>query len=460
MNILIQTNIGESRGVPRFWVEGKRLASAGFKAGQKLAVETKKTKLFLRSAKPGDNGKIITVSERKRTAQPVLELRGEFLCDLFGRGAKIVIKIKNGRMAVSGHHLDQRKKERGAQFLDRLQKGKPLRVASLYHGGGVLDCAIHEGLKDCGIDSYCALASEIESKYIESSLKNNAHLFNDESLILNAPIEELNLHYSSNKLPSIDVLIGGLPCTGASVAGKSKNKIVHAEQHSTAGAQFYSYLQMVDKFNPAVIVLENVPAYKNTASYAVICSVLKTMNYNISERMINGNDFGALENRTRLVMVATCNTLIGFDIESVTPFVEKPKSIAGALDDESLVSGMWKDYSYLREKEKRDKAAGKGFSRQLLTPDAERVPVTGREYNKVRSTEAQAKHPTSPILTRLFTVAEHAKFKTIPERILKGLSVTVAHEVAGQSVIYVAFQALGRAVAKWAGQLISTPVAA
>ena len=455
MNALIQTTIGESRGLPRFWLEGKRLAKAGFEAGQRLRLSIHKGRVVLRSLKAGEHGESVRVSHRSRTQQPLLEVRGDFLAKLFGAGARVVIKMRKGRMSIARHHLDQRQAARGARLIERLHRGEPLRVASMYHGGGVIDCAIHEGLRETGAASYCALASEIEGKYIEASLRNNPHLFRDDSLILNAPVEQLN--FSGGRLPEVEVLVGGVPCTGASSSGKARNRIAHAEQHASAGAQFYAYLRMVELLSPAVVILENVPGYQSTASYAVVLSVLKTLGYRVTDRVLDGNEFGALEGRERLAMVAVCESLEGFEIEDVAPVERKPATLAEVLDDAAETADKWRDYAYLRDPEARDKAAGKGFRRQLLTPEAERVPTITREYQKVRSTDPQLAHPSDPRLSRLFTPAEHARIKGIPGRIIEGLSATVAHEVLGQSVVFPAFRALGRALGQWMQRLATAP---
>lgn len=118
------------------------------------------------------------------------------------------------------------------------------------------------------------------------------------------------------------------------------------------------------------------------------------------------------------------------------------------MDDVPLDDPMWKPYSYLAEKEKRDIEAGKGFRRQLLTPDAPEIGTIGRGYSKARSTEPFILHPQDDQLSRLLTVAEHARAKTIPHHLVQGESATRAHEVLGQSVIHSAFAAVGSLIAK------------
>jgi DNA (cytosine-5)-methyltransferase 1 len=114
----------------------------------------------------------------------------------------------------------------------------------------------------------------------------------------------------------------------------------------------------------------------------------------------------------------------------------------------SADADTWKSYEYLAEKESKDRNAGKGFRRQLLSPEDDRCGTIGRSYNKARSTEPFLKHPTDGSLSRLFTPGEHARLKGIPESVIHGLSATTAHEVLGQSVIYPAFVAIAQAIAR------------
>jgi len=451
MATMVQYTLGEHRGVSRLWIEGKRLVREGFTYGARLRMAIEDGRLTLRVLEAHETGHSVRVSRRKTNETPLFEIRDNLLAGLFGRRARVVVKFMRGRMTITKHHLDERRTERETALMQRLTGGEALRVASLYHGGGVIDSAIHEGLSDAGVSSYCALASEIEPAYLEASLANNPHLFRDDSLILNAPIEQLNFAHALRV--GADLLVAGIPCTGASKAGKAKNRIKHAEQHASAGAQFYAVLRMVEVLNPAIVLVENVVGYRDTAGYAVLVSTLATLGYRIDDCALNGNDHGVLENRDRLAMVAVSDGLAGFDLSDVVPVATKPANVAAILEPAEAVDALWKDYGYLRDKEARDKASGKGFHRQIVTPEAERVGTIGRGYAKIRSTEPQLQHPTDPLLTRLFSVLEHARLKGIPARIVEGLSTTVAHEVLGQSVVYPAFRAVGRALGRWLAAL-------
>lgn len=458
MATLIQTQVTENRNKPRLWIEGARLAREGLEPGMALIMKEVSGRLLLSPAPEGAEGdNVVRISKRTRRGKvyPLLELRTPKLVELFGLAKRVVVKLVKGKLSISRHHQDEKIQSRNEEIIERLEAGQPLRVASLYHGGGVLDSAVHEGLDMSGVSNYCKLMSEIESAYAESSLTNNPHLFREDSIILNAPIEQLSFAATNIKT---DILMGGVPCTGASNAGKAKNRIKFAEEHASAGAQFYAYLRMIELCNPAICLLENVTQYRNTPSYAIILSVLKTLGYTVQDRDLNGCEFGSLENRNRMVMVAVSDGLEGFDIEDIIPLMTKPETLAEVLEPDAVVEEYWQDYTYLREKEAKDKAAGKGFMRQLLDADATKVPTITRDYKKVRSTDPQLQHPTEPLLTRLFTALEHARIKGSPQRIIKDLSETIAHQILGQSVVYPAFLAVGAALGMWLRSLVDSPI--
>lgn len=296
--------------------------------------------------------------------------------------------------------------------------------------------------------SFLGFAVEIDQRYLECSLNNNS-VWTDNSLVVEAPMQDVNVA----DLPQVDILLAGLPCTGASIAGKSKNKLTFAEDHNGAGTLFLSFINILRAVNPAVAVLENVPQYAATASMSVIRAALTAMGYDLHETVLNGNKFGALENRDRFVMVAVTSGM-DCDLQEIIPVRQKESCLAEILEPVADDDPMWNEYGYLKSKAVKDLAAGKGFAMQVLDPSAVLCGTIGRGYSKIRSTELKIAHPTNPDLMRQITVKEHAAVKAIPVELVHGVSNTVAHEILGQSVIYSMFTEvgayLGKIINRWA----------
>lgn len=445
MTVIINSKLGESRGNKRIWIEGNRLARGGFEAGTRYALKLDKGRASLQVCEQGT----YTVSKRQRNGKitPIVDLNNEQITKLFDGIEMLRILIRDGKIIITGHHQQQRVTERETRLLTKIANKTKLAVASLFHGGGVLDKAFHHGLAMSGVGSAVRLAVELEGDYVDSSLQNNPELWDNDSLVINGGIETIDM-MKTNDI-QVDILLAGIPCTGASRAGRSKNGLGAAEEHDAAGAMFFHFLQFVQRLNPAVVLIENVPDYSNTTSMTVIRSVLASLGYRMTERTLNGNEFGALENRNRLCAVAVSEGIEGFDMEQVEAVTSKPDNLAEILEDVALDSKSWRTFDYLATKEEKDLAAGKGFKRQLLTPDADQCGTIGRGYAKCRSTEPFLKHPTDPKLSRIFTPLEHARVKGIPAEVVSGMSATKAHEILGQSVIYPAFVAVGRALASF-----------
>jgi DNA (cytosine-5)-methyltransferase 1 len=451
MTTVIMTQISEARAVSRLWIEGAKLAHAGVEIGvQYLLIVSKEfRRIELRPAPSDFAGKTYKVCTRTRNERvsPLIEIRDAILNEVFGIGAKVRVAIQKGRIIVSQTHIALKIQERVKAFLDKLKNGEPLTVVSLFHGGGVLDKAMHHGLAQGGLQSFVKVGVELEGGYFDASLVNNPELWRDESIVINGDVRDINL--MGTGIPQVQLLWGGVPCTGASPAGVAKNKNACAEAHSTAGTLFIDFIDWVKATNPAIVVLENVVEYAKSVGMVVIRSVLSGLGYEISEAVIDGAKMGSLEKRKRLCMIATTPGVCGMvDFEQLIPTRVKEEKLADILEYIPEDSARWKNYDYLAEKELRDEADGKGFKRQLLTGEEDGCGVIGRGYSKARSTEPFIICPWDAGLSRLMTKGEHAKAKTVPLTVIEGVSETQANEILGQSVVYEAFVAIGVLVAK------------
>lgn len=445
MPTIINTVLSESRGKPRVWLEGEKLRREGVEIGSRYNAEFTDNGVILRL---GNEGKY-TVSRRKaRTStqvdKPLIEFKDERLQTLFINTPELRVTVLSNRITISARSSYERSQDRFERLKSKLDKGKPLDVVSLFHGGGVLDAAVHEGLKKQGIDSRIAVCVEMEGAYLDSSLRNNSHLFDDESVVIQSMLEKVDF---DKKSAHFDCLYAGLPCVDHSVSGKAKKRdtLQGVAERGVSGAMFHYLLRIVEKVNASVLVIECVQPFANSASAAILRTVLEDMGYTLQERVFEGADY-ALEARKRWVMVAIDSKALSeihFELESVKPTEAKPKNFGAVMETLPNDHAAWKTYDYLVKKEIRDKEAGKGFMRQYASEASETVPCITRQYNKVRSTDVQVKHPEDPTLTRLLTVGEHAHCKGINEALVKGNAVTTAHEILGQSVIWEVFSSIG-----------------
>ena len=292
-------------------------------------------------------------------------------------------------------------------------------------------------------------------------VRNQPQLFRDDSILVHSSIEDVELR----DCEGLDIIVAGIPCVGASKAGKTKKKLESAEHDEDAGAAFYSLLNFVKTFNPALAIFECVPDYIETSSMQVIKAMLNHWNYDLKIEVLEGNTFGALESRERMCLVATTNGLAAnddsFDFDLLLKLVDKPKSVSMVLENVPLDDKSWKTYSYLAAKEITDKEAGKGFKRSLYEGSEEAVTTIRRLYNKGGSCDQFLLHPNYEEngLMRLFTPVEHARIKGLPHELISvidGLSFKTSHEILGQSVIYPVFKSVGEAIGRWGNHIGNT----
>lgn len=434
-------NIGSNRGQPRLFLDGQQAVRAGFSPGDRYEVTIDGDRLTLEAR--DDGSRVVSKRDRAGHTLPVIDLNSAKLLALFEGMDSVRMIVTPGKVIFLPLASEKAKKERLTRLSKKLAAGEPLMSGSVSHGGGVLAHALHQGLHKAGIESNLAFANEIREDLIALAQRNNS-VWGKDSMALIAPMQELvQDEWMMNRLPRVEILELGLPCQGASPAGKAKNAIAKMEDHPEVGHLVFSALAILAKTQPAVVLLENVPAYAQTASAQILRYQLADMGYITHESILTGKDFGCMENRVRWCMVAVTKGL-DFDFADITPHVASSTPLGDLLDTNIADNDpRWQSFGYLRDKEVRDKAAGKGFRMQVVDKDATSVPTLRKGYNKGGSTDPYLAHPTLPDVMRKFTGAEHARIKGVPVELIEAMSETMAHELLGQGIVYAPFQQVG-----------------
>lgn len=450
--------VGQNKGAPRVWLEGSETERAGFAPGQRYDVEVQGQMVVLQANTDGSrvvSGKVI--GERNN---PIIDLNSKALLAIFDGMAAIRIVVKKDQIFLLPLASEIKKRERFNRLRQKLENGDPIAIGSLSHGGGVLSHAIHSGLANAGIASRLAFANEIRGELLEHAAVHN-DAWSENTQVLSAPMQELAFDDRGvASIPKVEILEAGLPCSGASKSGRSKLGLAHPEAHPHVGHLVVSALVIVSKTNPAIVVLENVPEYAHSASADILRNQLRDMGYETHERVLNGKEWGTLENRNRWCMVAV-TAGIAFDFEQLQPPGPGTQLIADVLDKTiGPDAPNWRDFDYLKTKEIRDAAKGSSFGMQVLSPTGNSVPTMRKGYSKAGSTDPLLRHPDNPVLLRQFTAAEHARIKGVPDSLVTGLSNTIAHEVLGQGIVYPPFRSVGADVGDALNQLMGKPGAA
>ncbi len=102
---------------------------------------------------------------------------------------------------------------------------------------------------------------------------------------------------------NIDLIIGGPPCQGYSIAGK---RIIEDERNEL----YKAFVKFVDYYKPKAFLMENVPNIISIGKGAVKEQIIKdfeTIGYKVVYKILMASDFGVPQNRRRAFFVGLKN---------------------------------------------------------------------------------------------------------------------------------------------------------
>jgi len=433
--------ISQNKGAPRLWLEGKSTEKAGFKPGVRydILVDTENKRVSLQLIDVGHR----TVSQKERGGKtiPVIDINSKQVLQVFEGMNCVRVIMRTNQIHIIPEVVEVRKTERLNRIDAKIRSGEPLTVGSISHGGGILSNALHKGLLKAGFLSNLKFANDIRDDLLEQAeLVNDA--WNSNTIRVSAPMQSLVLDsWMISKLGYVDILEGGLPCSAASVAGRSKNGTSMAEQHEEVGHLVAPFIQLIGQLNPAVVLLENVKPYQSTASMWILRHSLRDMGYQVHESILDAGDFNELEHRERLCMVAV-TAGIDFDFNELVKPEKVTRKLGDIMENVADDDKRWSSFDYLVKHQDKHAAKGNGFSMQLFDENSGHINTITKGYAKIRSTDPKIKHPSNGLMRQL-TLKEHARVKGIPEHFIDGMNLTTGHEMLGQSVCYSPFMAVG-----------------
>lgn len=120
----------------------------------------------------------------------------------------------------------------------------------------------------------------------------------------------------------IDVVIGGPPCQGFSLA-RGQRFVDDPRNHL-----YKEFVRMVSHYNPKWFVLENVPGITNIGKGIILEQIyedFRAIGYELDHKVINMADYGVPQSRKRAIFVGN---RLGLDFEWPTPTHLDPKKSA------------------------------------------------------------------------------------------------------------------------------------
>ncbi|MCM1508145.1 MAG: DNA cytosine methyltransferase [Ruminococcus flavefaciens] len=134
-------------------------------------------------------------------------------------------------------------------------------------------------IEPCCIDTYSHNHPDLPRKYIV--LGDIQNVVNDIKSLM--------------RFQNVDVIVGGPPCQGFSMA--NRQRLINDPRNQL----YKNYVKAVELVQPRFFVMENVKGMLSVASQVV--EDFETIGYNVSYRVLNAKDFGVPQNRERLIYI-------------------------------------------------------------------------------------------------------------------------------------------------------------
>jgi len=143
---------------------------------------------------------------------------------------------------------------------------------------------------------------------------------------------------------SIDVLVGGPPCQGFSMAGR--------RQHDDPRNQLFAqYLRLVEIVKPKIVLIENVRGFamdfvvgENVTNYADALKEALSDDYEVHERLLDLSQFGVPQARTRYFVIAVHASVTTTDpfklLESRIPSFLRSLGISAPVSSSNAISDL------------------------------------------------------------------------------------------------------------------------
>lgn len=196
-----------------------------------------------------------------------------------------------------------------------------MRIVSLFSGAGGLDL----GFRMAGHDIVWA------NDLYEDAVKT--YRLNMGNHIVCRDISEIN----SNDIPHCDMVIGGFPCQGFSVANTGRHEDDERNQ------LYLQMIRIIKEKSPRFFLAENVKGILSLAKGRVFQNILsdfRSMGYHVQYKLLNAADYGVPQKRMRVIIVGVRED-ISFEFhyplpthsEQASLYTEKWVSVEQAFKD-------------------------------------------------------------------------------------------------------------------------------
>lgn len=294
-----------------------------------------------------------------------------------------------------------------------------LNVIDLFCGCG----GMSKGLTDAGLNIIAGI--DIWDIAIDSYQKNQTHLGICADLRELSP-EKFDSLYNTDK-KSVDVIVGGPPCQGFSIAG-------HRDSNDPRNSLFMEFVKYLQFYRPKAFIMENVIgilSMKTNTGEKVIDIIMEQFeqDYNCIICKLYASDFEVPQNRRRTIIIGVRKDLNIIPIEPTK--IPRTNVAVGRV----LLPREEVDQSYylseraiagIKAKKQRSLERGAGFGAQFLDEDKPSYTISARMYKD--GYDSLVRYSEEEI--RRLTVLELKRIQSFPDDyILSGSNKNVIIQI-------------------------------
>lgn len=295
---------------------------------------------------------------------------------------------------------------------------RDITVVDLFSGAG----GFSSGFKKSGYD--ILLANEIDPMIAETYKYNHEGvlMINEDIYNLSANFDEIvesNLSTIEDhdrkkdikiKLDDVDVIIGGPPCQGFSMAGariRKSNQFIDDPRNYL----FKLYFQIIQRLEPKYFVLENVPGLKTMNDGKILNEIIrlftdesnfKSGRYFLSKKIVSADELGVPQKRNRLIIIGSKFSKI--DLHKEIRTIKKENDIDPNLTIRDAIS----DLNYLESGE--GKVESEYFNEPLSKYQTELRANSNKLYNH------KASRHNKLTLERIKKINKGENWQDLPEK--------------------------------------------
>ncbi|MBN2433824.1 MAG: DNA cytosine methyltransferase [Spirochaetes bacterium] len=403
--------LGNNKGTPRIYLQGKWLKRAGFKPGNNVSIRFGINKLEI-SIDPSGTRK---VSGKKDGTIPVIDIQTKNLETSFRNVSSFQLIAGNNSITITPSHI---------AILMSTRVLVPTE-ASMFSGGGILSMAA----KLCGFEP--KLGIEINPNYAEIYESNHPSAVMFNMCVSQVPYEMLSA------FKPIGLFTAGIPCEPFSQIRRNRTGCSHPdsfipESHELGDMTFWA-LRGIESLNPHTAIIEEVPNFLKSGAGKILIHVLKRLYRYVESNVVSSVDYGSLCVRERAVIVAQ-DKPINWPQKYIAD-----KTLGDILDkdNEEWFDRESKPWLFNHWDSQREK--GNRFSSKIYDYSTKRVETIKKRYFSQQGDNPVIRHPVLENTYRWFSIDEVKRLHGIPDEYYLGDKKITAGEILGQGVVLSTF---------------------